>query len=1139
MKLKTTIISSSQDALDHQLENERSVADRESVASIDEHAEVSTVDLQKAKKEITESIRQVNERAYEEIRYYNESKLVEPFLERIEVINQELYALQAEYVELFLQPSPLVRALAKELLFVEGQRVGIAEFLASYNDSKNMSGRILEDLPFIHIYIDTNLSDAQKEIALARTTNFKGIQNIPIQELITAISSQLIDKKRSILISYIIRSPANTHGTCFATIAEQISPAAARALLLEVASYANNPLGLSPDEVNIFIGDWNTVQDEYLYSLLENFPASAVLETNLDTTKKIAILARNWEYDKSSDFDRLPLDIKCNVFLALQLPIKIDKFIKEILSTEPIDVLNDLFPGGMRNDTFMSIVARKDLETVRNEWPGIRDGIPVKPIFLRAVREKKLAYIKQYNLENNAYRFIDDLSDVINETPLDALDQFNFVSLNLLKLTTVHKDRKKKLISNYQDNYYLAKNLTFDEVLDYIDDRSRLLEIAKLRPLSEIIDYQDFSTAELRELLGNKLREAIIYVKQHPDFGERKGIRMYEKLLSIQSPATNETHCQIKSDVQPLLSVLSERGVVRFDDKHAEIDEQYFIEFIQTFGAVNMPTIAEIFIRAKRGELVSYLSTDKQLRSTILDLFGFKYLQKERSDNDIVNDLKKAKLQLQSDILCDIPNPTLLTPIGTEVINGVRRSSKWNRNFNLKDIVQTTFDTQAKRPESRLAPGYEPQTIEIATRAEKVIDIAKEQKLKEKRDFWYEHATTYTVEFQNIFIQSTEANVSAVLRDVQATVGDIIHTKIRVLEQKLEQVEEKVRYGMQKQIEKLQAAREQLQQLSIFDVDDIPEENYVTLIDSLSAFGPVDKEVDAAIANVIKVISLRHALSVAPDGYRALASQLQSPQGIEAFGSTVVGRDVIQQGKNFFIDYLSEHYLQSSQDTEHTGHLPLKKETVKRLRSIWQLKESDLKQHPYAKAEDELLKIDRVSQGIGEPKPITFVPAKGLLRVIAGNIGDACYTSQADKLAAGEFPGITAVAMVTNYGTAQESLDGSVLFVETETTSGEKALVVRANNPRMSMFDKFDSDNLITAVLEYAKTIAQKRGIPQVLVVRDKVSAASSNRSEVATYYQHTFADKTPVALVDTSETNFNGYNIYNPNAGHPVVSIV
>ena len=166
------------------------------------------------------------------------------------------------------------------------------------------------------------------------------------------------------------------------------------------------------------------------------------------------------------------------------------------------------------------------------------------------------------------------------------------------------------------------------------------------------------------------------------------------------------------------------------------------------------------------------------------------------------------------------------------------------------------------------------------------------------------------------------------------------------------------------------------------------------------------------------------------------------------------------------------------------------------------------------------------------------MPSKGILRVFTGDLGRACTSNQNCKLAKGEFENIVSYTFILDKNKANERFVGSLNVVETKTEKGERALVVRANNPQQNLFSFLDGDTLIKSVLEEMKQLAHRRGINHVLVPLDSSGQSCSNRPDVAAYYKKHYADKAKIGLENSPETNFNTYPIWNKEGKHPVVEI-
>ena len=297
----------------------------------------------------------------------------------------------------------------------------------------------------------------------------------------------------------------------------------------------------------------------------------------------------------------------------------------------------------------------------------------------------------------------------------------------------------------------------------------------------------------------------------------------------------------------------------------------------------------------------------------------------------------------------------------------------------------------------------------------------------------------------------------------------------------------------------------------------------------------------ASVDQFMLRLSLVHIRNTAGEGQIASGalqdqiSQLADPtqtkfsaEGVEAF-------------TNYFAQFIKEHYLNPAQQPEHTNHTPFSPELVASLERAWQLRGTG-NQHGgrLMAAQKKIREVQQKGkQVIDETMDLTAVPSKGILRVVGGDLGDACYTSQHEPLAKGEFPGITSLTLVTNRKKNQERMVGSVLCVESTTKDGERILYLRANNPRENILQRIDVSSYNDQLLDYAEDVAKKRGIRYIGLVRDPATQASSNRPAISGNYAERFGDAPAVMLEDSPDTNFNiTYKCWDPSSGHPVVIV-
>ncbi|HMO79141.1 MAG TPA: hypothetical protein PKA96_03105, partial [Candidatus Paceibacterota bacterium] len=165
---------------------------------------------------------------------------------------------------------------------------------------------------------------------------------------------------------------------------------------------------------------------------------------------------------------------------------------------------------------------------------------------------------------------------------------------------------------------------------------------------------------------------------------------------------------------------------------------------------------------------------------------------------------------------------------------------------------------------------------------------------------------------------------------------------------------------------------------------------------------------------------------------------------------------------------------------------------------------------------------------------LELIPVSGIARLTAGNIGDACYTSQINNMHENvEYHRVHAFLFGRRDQKSNLNFKGSCLLIETEDVNGETVFVIRANNPRegflMSMSERAQQslvDQIIDAFKEYLKKYQDETGKKAKLAIIDDLSTQSStNRNQVWKAYRKYTGNK-QIKLIDLAETNFNGYKL-------------
>lgn len=154
----------------------------------------------------------------------------------------------------------------------------------------------------------------------------------------------------------------------------------------------------------------------------------------------------------------------------------------------------------------------------------------------------------------------------------------------------------------------------------------------------------------------------------------------------------------------------------------------------------------------------------------------------------------------------------------------------------------------------------------------------------------------------------------------------------------------------------------------------------------------------------------------------------------------------------------------------------------------------------------------------------SLLPTRGALMELSGHIGDICWASEYDSIAQ-EYPNTTAVIMVKNPDNKNRRFVGASLFVETESTDGEKLLVIRGLNPLETEINMLNQKSFVDNFTDYARKIADDSGRKLAIVVDGHSGGAATNRPQLFNYLNDLKTSLQKVKINDPS-TTINTYNI-------------
>ena len=156
---------------------------------------------------------------------------------------------------------------------------------------------------------------------------------------------------------------------------------------------------------------------------------------------------------------------------------------------------------------------------------------------------------------------------------------------------------------------------------------------------------------------------------------------------------------------------------------------------------------------------------------------------------------------------------------------------------------------------------------------------------------------------------------------------------------------------------------------------------------------------------------------------------------------------------------------------------------------------------------------------------LQFIPTRGLLMEMSGQIADACWADQYQSIAE-TLPNFTAVIMKARPGQANERVVGAGMLIETEdTATGEKVLLMRGLNPTENYIHKVDVGDFYQAATDYVRQQAQAIGAKPAIVIDNHTGGAATTRPTLFGYMsaERRELQRIPVPFEDTE---FNGYNV-------------
>lgn len=606
----------------------------------------------------------------------------------------------------------------------------------------------------------------------------------------------------------------------------------------------------------------------------------------------------------------------------------------------------------------------------------------------------------------------------------------------------------------------------------------------------------------------------------------------YRKIEKLQAQAKKEKYDPWETELRPLMRYAWAEKIL--DQRSAE-DGEILYEFVRQYGMYHSPVLLSWHVALSRAQNLSEVPED--VRQDIEKTLGIS-LDRVKQKGEILRAVQSLRKEIQADILADrIPEKVLTSDLGVEIFSSLRGHTNWvGADDDPQKLIATWKETVQENPDTaKLPEGYKEVTfnVPVIERTEKIASDEIEKLLKNRE---------LPVALQKLWDGCEQTHritlVSEYWRQEQDGAIQELRGKITELSTRLAKEENlQKRSGMEKQRERLATAIDVVSSLSFISEKEglRSDKDFVDFMEQLVRMLP--KEVSRREQIFLAMSALHASLSMPPARLSRFIQYLDDRDNRENKGIT---EEDVAFMADHLVQYVNEHYLHPAQETHQTGHTPFSKELLTALQQVWGLR-PQVEKNIIVQTHRAIISLQQASE-IPSTKtiPVTLVPARGVLRIFSGDIGDACFTSKHAKFAKGEFEKITAFVFVTNRGTKDERIQGSVLAIETKTPEGTPVLLVRANNPSENLVRSVDAHILVTKTLEEMKALAERRNIPVEVIPRDKASESGSNRALVTQKYEELpgYRSAEPIQLVDEPETNFNGYGNWVKDGNYPVIPI-
>ncbi len=677
----------------------------------------------------------------------------------------------------------------------------------------------------------------------------------------------------------------------------------------------------------------------------------------------------------------------------------------------------------------------------------------------------------------------------------------------------------------------------------------------------------ELTPEELQAISAESPRaEAIIYSSLLPKKGKARGemehifcarsplAEFIPDLLAIQSPSKRAEFCPYEQ-VLPYLFKNE-----RVFDLSSERVKKGLLVFFKRFGIHNLPYLAagviELVFQSKQGEVL--ISTDNRILEPLNEFLEI--APGELSLEDYFVRIEAAMERMKMALLEDRPLDSRIerSALGMELFNAV--VPHVGSYQNVEDRPQLIAETWVFAEKNTLDPLYAPATFPIQVlseqpKKEETEELTpKERAIRTYREFTFKKFEDETMQkflqgWNKAAIQTTLEPTGTVYAYWLAPLREAWQKEKEQRVRQLATVTKlEARTNIILKLEKLNESLEKIdallrahsgEQAHAKDPRELLEDLHSLFTNASGKVDRVKLETEAGeIARALCVVLMKEH---SPKHYEEVATWQMEESSLNPRLTGAWER------------WFREEYLEHFAGLKTEAQVPVSPSLRALFQKLWRidgLQEAIQTQrttssaapigHPIIDvfsavraAEKEIEKLEQEGF-VHETREMTLWPVKGLGRVLAGDIANACFHRHRLDLARGKYPQLTALLMTLP---SHSEIIGSTLLIDAKTESGKRVLMIRALNPTEPVMHEIDAESVVEAVITYTVQLAEKQeegeGVPieEIRLCMDACGGHSTNRQAIAEAEHALWTERAYALpeekLASTDETNFNGYPIW------------